>query len=93
LLALATAGSGFCFSLGRYLRLPVRPSIFLVQLLASRHFFFEDSRLTLASDRGRGKCRWVSLCKTMAPHYKNHILSAVLKGSVAATQHPTKETR
>ena len=54
LLARATVGSGFYISLGRYLRFLVLLSLFLVQPLASAHFFSENPRLTLARDLGRG---------------------------------------
>ena len=61
MLAFATAGSGFCFSQGRYFRLPVRASFFLTQLFASAHFCSAKPRLPLASERGRRNS--LSLCE------------------------------
>jgi len=61
LLAPATMASGFCFALGRYLRLPFLASFLLTQSRACVHFFSEQSRLKLARDLGSGKSLFLTM--------------------------------
>jgi len=85
LLAPATMGSGFCFSLGRCLRLPVLASFLLIQFRASVHFRSEKSRLKLARDLGSGKCLVLTMpCGSLK---SNHSTPCASDSSAACLAH------
>ena len=85
MLAFATVGSGFCFSLGRYLRFLVRASCFLAQPLASSRFCSEKPRLTLARERGRGN--FLSLTEPSGFAVENHSTPWASGSSAASLAH------
>ena len=85
MLALATVGPGFCFSLSRYLRLLVWASFFLAQPLASCHILSENPCLTLAKDLRSGKT--LSLTVPSGFVVENHSTQWASGSSAASLAH------